>query len=180
MCDCQSRLLTGSLAEWAAAASSLIAAVVSLYLGRRGERQRLRVFCNFVVMPALLSETGEETPVVYTEVTNVGVLPVTLKFLYWQTFPSAGGRGPWPECPNERSSRLPCTLAHGESASWEMTVADFRTIAGRGVRAHFRGRRGWLRIWVVRFGVLTSTGTRATTRLQHSFRRQLREMAQEG
>ena len=104
------------IGTWFAGLATLVAAVVALYLARRSEKVRLRIFVG--VRMVMRGDGSPSEPYVCFDVTNVGERPVTITNVGWVIGKRKARRYgiqileglPWKQCPAE--------LTHGQGAQF--------------------------------------------------------------
>ena len=101
---------------WFAGLATLVAVVVALYLARRGEKVRLRIFVG--VREVMRGDGSPSIPYVCFDVTNVGERPVIITTIGWVIGKRKARKYgiqileglPWKQCPAE--------LTHGQGAQF--------------------------------------------------------------
>lgn len=119
------------LAQIVAAVFTAAAVIVSLYLARRSEAQRLRLFIGMDVMITVgpVPRTGSATSrhsVRFTAV-NAGVLPVTIRtanFLVLFRGGDAWSYGLTTYQPQGQNKKFPVVLQHGEEVSFVIHIEE--------------------------------------------------------
>ena len=105
---------------WFAGVATLVAAGVALYLARRGERVRLRIF---VGVRLLVGGGMDRAPYLCFDVTNIGDRPVVVSNIGWVIGKRKARRYciqvleglPWKQCPAE--------LTHGQQAQFMVALS---------------------------------------------------------
>ena len=101
---------------WFTGLATFVAALVALYLARRGEKVRLRIFVG--VRLVMRGDGSPGTPYVCFDVTNVGERPVVITTVGWVIGKRKARRYciqilegfPWKQCPAE--------LTHGQGTKF--------------------------------------------------------------
>lgn len=107
----------GSIADWVSGIGSLTAAIVAIWLAKRGERIKLRGYCGL----RLIVGGGYREDVVTFSVTNVGTRATIISNISMHTGIYKKRHAILNSWNLPNSQPMPCPLSDGQTANWQVS-----------------------------------------------------------
>lgn len=175
--DRETWVFVNGFAPWLAALGTIGAVIMSLHLARRSDRIRLLVTAGIRVVTVEGGGPDHGLELVCFDVTNHGRRSATVTQLFWRPVPWRRHYLLLLPPRNEYSSPIPTVLRDGDQAMYAVPVASFSKHFEEHARRLFSGKRGWVRLQMLRFNVTTSAGTTSGCRPHKLLRSYIRRMA---